>query len=126
MFHKFSLYSALWACMLSTGYPLNLTLTDYHDPAANHILDAEVVGSVRFVSGMVQGIEFYDKSNPEDFFLYGINGFDTVNPSWYYVDVTYLDSSLNNFQNNLELVASFARTGDSGTSGSSGRTSSSG
>ena len=53
--------------MLSTtGYSLNLTLTDYHDPAANHILDTEVVGDVLIVSAMVQGIEFYDISNPEN------------------------------------------------------------
>ena len=38
----------------------------------------------------------YDKSSPEDFFLYAINGFDgTPNPSWYYVNISYLDSSLN-------------------------------
>ena len=49
--------------MISNGYSLNLTLTDYHDPAANHILDAEVVGDVLIVSAMVQGIEFYDISN---------------------------------------------------------------
>ena len=26
--------------MISTVLPLNLTLTDYHDPQANHIMDA--------------------------------------------------------------------------------------
>lgn len=45
------------------GFPLNLTLTDYHNPQANHILDAEIVGDVLIVSAMVQGIEFYDISN---------------------------------------------------------------
>ena len=39
---------------------LNLTLTDYHDPAANHILDAEIVDNTLIISAMVQGIEFYD------------------------------------------------------------------
>ena len=28
----------------SVVFPLNLSLTDYHDPQANHILDAEVYG----------------------------------------------------------------------------------
>ena len=47
------------------GFPLNLTLTDYHDPAANHMLDAEVVGDILIVSALIQGIELYDISNPE-------------------------------------------------------------
>ncbi|MDP6570630.1 MAG: hypothetical protein QF472_07105 [Candidatus Marinimicrobia bacterium] len=46
------------------GYSLNLTITDYHDPVANHILDAEVAGDILIISAMVQGIEFYDISNP--------------------------------------------------------------
>ena len=46
------------------GFPLNLTLTDYHNPQANHILDAEIVDNVLIISAMVQGIEFYDISNP--------------------------------------------------------------
>ena len=45
-------------------FPLNLTLTDYHDPAANHILDAEIVDDILIVSAMIQGIEFYNISNP--------------------------------------------------------------
>ena len=45
-------------------FPLNLTLTDYHDPVANHILDAEVVDDILIVSAMIQGIEFYNISNP--------------------------------------------------------------
>ena len=40
-------------------FPLNLTLTYYHDPVANHMLDAEVAGDILIVSAMVQGIEFY-------------------------------------------------------------------
>jgi len=44
--------------LFSFGYSLNLTLSDYHNPAANHILDAEVVGDVLIVSAMVQGIQF--------------------------------------------------------------------
>lgn len=44
-------------------FTLNLTLTDYHDPQANHILDAEIHGNTLIISAMVQGIEFYDISN---------------------------------------------------------------
>ena len=50
--------------LFSFGFSLNLALTDYHNPQANHILDAEIVGDVLIVSAMVQGIEFYDISNP--------------------------------------------------------------
>ena len=66
MFHQFYLYSALWISIFSTGYSLNLTLTDYHNPAANHILDAEVIENVLIISAMIQGIEFYDISNPAE------------------------------------------------------------
>ena len=45
--------------MISTVFPLNLTLTDDHDPQANHIMDAEVHGNTLIISAMVQGIEFY-------------------------------------------------------------------
>jgi len=48
--------------IISTVFPLNLTLTDYHDPQANHILDAEVYGNTLIISATVQGIEFYDVS----------------------------------------------------------------
>ena len=50
--------------LFSFGFSLNLALTDYHNPQANHLLDAEIVGYVLIVSAMVQGIEFYDISNP--------------------------------------------------------------
>jgi hypothetical protein len=43
---------------------LNLTLTDFHNPAANHLLDAEVVNDILIISGMLQGIEFYNIANP--------------------------------------------------------------
>ena len=49
--------------LLSYGLSLNLTLTDYHNPQANHILDAEVHGNTLIISAMIQGIEFYDISN---------------------------------------------------------------
>ena len=51
--------------LISFGFSLNLTLTDYHDPSANHILDAEVVDDILIISGMIGGIEFYDISNPQ-------------------------------------------------------------
>jgi hypothetical protein len=44
---------------------LNLTLHDYHNPSASHILDAEIINDILIVTGMVGGIEFYDISNPE-------------------------------------------------------------
>ena len=46
----------------SVVFPLNLSLTDYHDPQANHILDAEVYNNTLIISAMVQGIEFYNIS----------------------------------------------------------------
>ena len=66
MVHHFLFYIGVLIFTLSTGFSLNLTLTDYHDPIANHILDAEVVGDILIVSAMVQGIEFYDISNSGD------------------------------------------------------------
>ena len=51
-------------CLISISFSLNLTLTDYHDPSANHILDAEVVDNILIISGMIGGIDFYDISNP--------------------------------------------------------------
>ena len=63
MFHQFLLYFTVFVCTLSSGYALNLTLTDYHNPAANHILDAEVVDDVLIISAMVQGIEFYNNKS---------------------------------------------------------------
>jgi hypothetical protein len=60
----------------SVVFPLNLSLSDYHDPQANHILDAEVHGNTLIISAMVQGIEFYDISgngtlNHQDHFTLG-------------------------------------------------------
>ncbi len=43
----------------------NLTLHDYDNPSANHILDTEIIDEILIVSGMLGGIEFYDISNPE-------------------------------------------------------------
>ncbi len=51
--------------MISFCFTLNLTLHDYHNPSATHILDAEIIGDLLIVSGMIGGIEFYDISQRE-------------------------------------------------------------
>ena len=43
----------------------NLTLHDFDNPSATHILDATVHNDLLIVSGMIGGIEFYDISNPQ-------------------------------------------------------------
>ena len=43
----------------------NLTLHDFDNPSASHILDSEIIDNILIVSGMLGGIEFYDISNPE-------------------------------------------------------------
>ena len=60
-------------------FPLNLTLIDFDDPIANHILDAEIYENTLIISAMIQGIEFYDISNNGqlnhiDHFTLGQNG----------------------------------------------------
>ena len=51
---------------ISFLFSLNLSLHDYHNPSATHILDAEVIGDILIVTGMIGGIEFYDISTPEN------------------------------------------------------------
>ena len=51
--------------LLSFILGLNLTLHDYDNPSASHILDADIIGDILIVTGMVGGIEFYNISNPE-------------------------------------------------------------
>lgn len=46
-------------------FSLNLSLHDYDNPSATHILDAEVYDDLLIVVGMIGGIEFYDISNPQ-------------------------------------------------------------
>ena len=58
------IYFLSFIIFTTVGFPLNLTLTDYHNPQANHFLDAEIVGDILIASAMVQGIEFYNISNP--------------------------------------------------------------
>jgi len=48
----------------SVVFSLNLSLTDYHDPQAHHILDAEVYNDILIISGMLQGIELYNILDP--------------------------------------------------------------
>ena len=62
----FQIHLILFLSLITIGFSLNLTLTDYHDPSANHILDAEVVDDILIISGMLGGIEFYDISNPSE------------------------------------------------------------
>ena len=54
-------------CVLffTLSFSLNLTLHDYDNPSASHILDAEVIGNTLVVVGWLGGIDFYDISNPE-------------------------------------------------------------
>ena len=64
---------------MSNGFSLNLTMTDYHDPQANHILDAEIYQNTLIISAMIQGIEFYNISDGGqlehiDHFTLGQNG----------------------------------------------------
>ena len=56
---------ALLNIFFALSFGLNLSLADYHNPSATHILDAEVIDDLLIVSGMIGGIEFYDISNPE-------------------------------------------------------------
>ena len=44
---------------------LNLTIHDYDNPSASHILDAEIKDDILIISGMIGGIEFYDISDRE-------------------------------------------------------------
>ena len=44
----------------------NLTLHDYDNPSASHILDVTIEDDLLIVSGMLGGIEFYDITNPEN------------------------------------------------------------
>ena len=50
---------------ISYLFSLNLTLHDYDNPSASHILDTEIIDDLLIVSGMIGGIEFYDISNRE-------------------------------------------------------------
>jgi len=55
---------------------MNLTLHDYDNPSATHILDTEIIGDLLIVSGMIGGIEFYDISDREE-----LNHLSTLNLS---------------------------------------------
>ena len=52
--------------LVSIVFTKNLTLHDYDNPSASHILDIEVTeDDILIVSGMLGGIEFYDISSSE-------------------------------------------------------------
>ena len=54
--------------LLNVVFLKNLTLHDYDNPSANHILDTEIPHDnpdLLILVGMLGGIEFYDISNPE-------------------------------------------------------------
>jgi len=57
--------SVILALFLGISFSLNLSILDYDNPSATHILDAEVVDDLLIVVGMIGGIEFYDISNSE-------------------------------------------------------------
>ena len=46
--------------LMSIVFSKNLTLHDYDNPSATHILDSEIIGDILIVSGMIGGFEFYD------------------------------------------------------------------
>ena len=56
----------IFILMYSFCFGLNLTLSDYHNPTANHFLDAKIIDNTLIASGMVQGVEFYNISNPSN------------------------------------------------------------
>ena len=55
----------LYLIIFSFAITKNLTLYDYDNPSASHILDSEIINNTLIISGMIGGIEFYDISNPE-------------------------------------------------------------
>ena len=59
----------IYICILfNVVFLKNLTLHDYDNPSANHILDSTIPydnSDLLIVVGMLGGIEFYDISNPE-------------------------------------------------------------
>ena len=52
-----------YVLLVSFCFNLNLTLVNYDDPQANHILDAEIHENTLIISALIQGIEFYDISD---------------------------------------------------------------
>jgi len=49
---------------MSLCFGLNLTLHDFDNPEASHILDTHIMDDILIVVGMIGGIEIYDISNP--------------------------------------------------------------
>ena len=50
--------------IIQFSFGLNLTLHDYENPSASHILDTHIMDDILIVVGMIGGIEIYDISNP--------------------------------------------------------------
>ena len=62
---KIAVNSFFIILLSSLLFSKNLTLHDFDNPSASHILDSEIIDNILIVSGMLGGIEFYDISNPE-------------------------------------------------------------
>ncbi len=60
-----SKYRIIITLLISFLIPKNLTLHDFDNPSATHILDVEITNNLLIVSGMLGGIEFYDISDRE-------------------------------------------------------------
>ena len=60
------MFIRIFTLITSFCFGLNLTLLDSHNPTANHFLDAKIIGNTLIASGMVQGVEFYNISNPSN------------------------------------------------------------
>ena len=73
---KFINYIFTTVLTIGISYSMNLTLHDYDNPSATHILDTEIIGDLLIVSGMIGGIEFYDISDREE-----LNHLSTLNLS---------------------------------------------
>jgi len=63
-----------------------------------------------------------EKANTSNFVLYAITGLHAHYTNYFAVPTSYLNGSANNFTNNLDIIITFARTGDIGDTGYTGST----
>ena len=63
-----------------------------------------------------------EKANTANFVLYAITGSHAHYTNYFAVPSSYLNGSANNFTNNLDIIITFARTGDIGDTGYTGST----
>ena len=63
-----------------------------------------------------------EKANTSNFVLYAITGSHAHYTNYFAVPSSYLNGSANNFTNNLDIIITFARTGDIGDTGFTGST----